>query len=960
MEKQITIESADDESHPEHTHGTEHTAHPELEHEQKQTEEGSGDDHAVDQCEGGQQGGGHTPGARAAVSPQVSSAASLGLLDAVLYSPQISELEQHVKTSSQQAAAASKRAAKDLARVQKKMRAEVNSERRKLSGGESRKKSSCKRRSSPRGPILPAAGQMRAEVEQLRSQARTWTTEKEAFRAEVEGLEKNLKRLSSALQASENKMKTVVQQKAELNRQLKLQQKALREQERKAVPGEVSAADAPIDGTVYLRLQAQQRKLADLERECDEARAKQTELRVDAEIALASLQAEEERHAATTEDLAEVQATLASTSERLADVERVATEQASESLKMLELERRAKCDLTEEVKGLRKRLQDSNEDLLRCKKALEAAEAREKASQSEHAGRAAAHGQLQSQLEEAKRNERQTLDQLREMTAKLGAERKLSQSLAQHNAACTICSGWNRFKARQALAECRRAFSDTLRQCIERGRAQTESRVVELESKLEEMALQLDQHSADIEDKTNAIRELTDQTAAAQQAASDTASGAKERERELTQLCQQLESDLRTARATSEAEATLRIDSGTRDQTDIRELKTKLQALGEAKDQLQAQLAGAEALAAGQRDVATEVRKLLDTHKRQSDEQMAELRQTISELEEELVATADERDALHGRLSDTSEKEAVSRTIAQLKQQLLASKAEVHHLRQTSIDKDTKIAQLRTQASAHATVAMTLAAPSPGPTEPAAGTPCRVSDQPQQNRDWADVLTATANTAGPTTGGGRKSNGRMGESAHVERLRRARRNTMDRDSFSRGAPIAFLNAKKRVEEQAAAEETAQLAVELAPESTVAVHVTTDSSVMQQLARPPASALNAATTNHCCQQTTEVSRPQHQPLMQEQAHRGCTAGNGRSAGPTKKEQSIKTVGARASSPAVSKRGRSTPRPSRPRSGSHSRPKKQAGGDGLYERLSSPGRSSLSNRRRSEAKTISYVV
>eukprot|EP01047_Picozoa_sp_COSAG01_P088700 COSAG01_NODE_21001_length_923_cov_0.759709_1_plen_242_part_00 len=238
----------------------------------------------------------------------------------------------------------------------------------------------------------------------------------------------------------------------------------------------------------------------------------------------------------------------------------------------------------------------------------------------------------------------------------------------------------------------------------------------------------------------------------------------------------------------------MRNDSGRREQTEIREVKHKLQALAEEKDQVQAQLAGAEALAQGQREVATEVRKMLESHKQTSDEQVKELRQTIEELEEELVTTADERDAYQSRLSDTSEREAANCTIAQLKQQLLVSKAEVQQLRQASVDKDTKIAQLRTQANAHATVAVAVAAPSSGLSESASGTPCRAADQLQHSRTLANAAeneTTITNGAPTPKGASRRPSGRMGESAHIQRLRRARRNTMDRDSFSKGAPIAF-------------------------------------------------------------------------------------------------------------------------------------------------------------------------
>jgi hypothetical protein len=349
------------------------------------------------------------------------------------------------------------------------------------------------------------------------------------------------------------------------------------------------------------------------------------------------------------------------------------------------------------------------------------------------------------------------------------------------------------------------------------------------------------------------------------------------------------------------------------------------------------------------------VRKMLESHKQTSDEQVKELRQTIEELEEELVATADERDAYQSRLSDTSEREAANCTIAQLKQQLLVSKAEVQQLRQASVDKDTKIAQLRTQANAHATVAVAVAAPSSGLSESASGTPCRAADQLQHSRTLANAAeneTTITNGAPTPKGASRKPSGRMSESAHIQRLRRARRNTMDRDSFSKGAPIAFLNAKKRVEEQAAAEVTAGLTAEPAAD-TSAVHAAPDARVVQQATRSYTSTSRTTTTDHRQQPKSLVPAQQQE---QEARDRGNNVVNERTSGAKR----VSTASIRASSPAGSKRGRSTPRSGTPRAGSQRRQKKQAGGGGLYDRLSSPGRSSLSNRRRSEAKTVSYVV
>jgi predicted nucleic acid-binding Zn-ribbon protein len=915
-------------------------------------------------------------------TPITGAAAAVGLLDAVLYSPRNYELEQHVKTSSEQAAKASKRAAKELARAQQKMRSEVESERRKLSGTAARRSSSGARRSSLSSTANPATtGKLRAELDELRAQARNWSTEKDAFRAEVEAAEKNAKRLAAALSASESKTKTAVQQKAELNKQVKLQQKALREQERKVKEmshgaGKAgSSAAPPVDGTVYLRMQGQQRKLQELERERDEAKLKQGELSVEAEIAQTSLAAEQERHAATAEDLADAQASLASASEQLVAAEALAGERDTDAAKLADLEQRLEQDSQARLQ-LVTALNESQAETLRCTEALEVAEARQQTLASESAERDAASQQLQTEVEALRNRELETTTQLTDTTTKLvEAEQQLSVAVDQQHAAAVIQAGWGQHSVRQNMAAVRAAFSDTLRSSLERERMHAESRIVELESQLEEMSLVSEEHVAAIEDKSSAIHALMDQVAAAQRSVASTTDGAKECERELTRRCEQLESDLRTARATTEAEALLRTDTN----SEIKELASKISTLSEKNEQLETQVVGAQALAQGQRDVATELRKLLDEAQQKSKAEVGELSQTVEELEEELVATADERDALHRRVADNSEREAANSAIAQLKKQLLASKREVQQLRASGFDKDTKIAQLRTQANA--ALATSAAAPSPRVDSLAGVTP---GSADQRKRTWASprasragltaemngsatrlaASTAPASATAKSEGVGKKAGtARMGESAHIERLRRARRDTMDKDSFAKGEPLAFLNAKKRAEEQAAADEaelTALLAVEVAPAAEV-VAATPDISAVQQLERAAAAA-RSSNSIPPRQQHAKVATQQEQQLQEadddqaDQTHQTDHDQTDQTDQPA--AAAATTRRARASSPAVSKRGRSTPRATRPRVGKQQQQKKSDGG--LYARLSSPGRSSLSSRRRGSTKTVSYVV
>jgi len=188
-------------------------------------------------------------------------------------------------------------------------------------------------------------------------------------------------------------------------------------------------------------------------------------------------------------------------------------------------------------------------------------------------------------------------------------------------------------------------------------------------------------------------------------------------------------------------------------------------------EQLSTELNSAQALAQAQRSVATELRKLLDSEKQSSQQTQQKccddvdnLQSTVEELEDELTMIADERDSLAQRAADTSEKEAAHAMHGRTRRQLAQAKQEIKRLRSEGLAKDTKIAQLRTQAA----------------------TATRISSPDDRETDRLRSTTPSSRvSASPRPHG---SNKNQVESAHVKRMQRARRNALDKDLFEKGEP----------------------------------------------------------------------------------------------------------------------------------------------------------------------------
>ena len=476
-----------------------------------------------------------------------------------------SELEQQVKAHSEQAAATSKSLAKDLAKAQKKMRAEVASERRKLGSGKA-----SARRPSISGPATPGKGKLRAEVDTLRTQAKTWLGEKESFRAEVEGMDKQIKQLRSALTKAEAKTKTAVQQKLKAQQELKAQQKVCREHERKV--REISheagkATEAASDGTVYIRMQAQQRKMQEYEQERDEAELKQEELRVESEIARSSLQAEQERHAAAAEDLRDVQTQLEDTKGRLSAAENAAATseanaaQVTQLTERLQVTERARLEMRDEMQSWRQRCQDGQGQLLVCKEALSDAERSQQTLLVERADSEAALEQLREEAEQLRLQRRKAEEAAEGAVSGLeAAQKELATVMARQHAAAAIQAAWSTYRCRCVLQRMRLGFSRALSSAVQQKQTECEATVVELESKLEVLTADSETMASELQEKTATIRALMDDVAAARRSAASIESGKEESERKLTQRCEQLEADARAVRAAAEADSTLRAD----------------------------------------------------------------------------------------------------------------------------------------------------------------------------------------------------------------------------------------------------------------------------------------------------------------------------------------------------------------------------------------------------------------
>ena len=477
-----------------------------------------------------------------------------------------SELEQQVKAHSKQAAATSKSLAKDLAKAQKKMRAEVASERRKLGSGKA-----SARRASISGPATPGKGKLRAEVDTLRTQAKTWLGEKESFRAEVEGMDKQIKQLRSALTKAEAKTKTAVQQKLKAQQELKAQQKVCREHERKVreishEAGKAKEAQAS-DGTVYIRMQAQQRKMQEYEQERDEAELKQEELRVESEIARSSLQAEQERHAAAAEDLRDVQAQLEDTKARLSAAENAAATseanaaQVTQLTERLQVTERARLEIRDEMQSWRQRCQDGQGQLLVCKEALSDAERSQQTLLVERADSEAALEQLREEAQQLRLQRRKAEEAAEGAVSGLeAAQKELATVMARQHAAAAIQAAWSTYRCRCVLQRMRLGFSRALSSAVQQKQTECEATVVELESKLEVLTADSETMASELQEKTATIRALMDDVAAARRSAASIASGKEESERKLTQRCEQLEADARAVRAAAEADSTLRAD----------------------------------------------------------------------------------------------------------------------------------------------------------------------------------------------------------------------------------------------------------------------------------------------------------------------------------------------------------------------------------------------------------------
>ena len=552
----------------------------------------------------------------------------------------------------------------------------------------------------------PTNAALQAEVEALRRQARLAKAEKEAGLKERETLQKTVKQLNAAVASG---------------------------------GGDKSA------GAVYRKLQAQQRKAAGMEKRADEAQANverlaQSEQAAAAEVEVGRVQLDE-----LSSEAIELRASLADTAQRLGAAEEGLTAGAAAAAEVAQLrsahytaEQALRAAAAEAAQWCSRHGEVAAE-LTTATATAAAAELQLERAATEIGSAAASAERLRSERAELKAAHAKTVADLGRSTALLAAATaQLDGLVAEAAAAFIIQRGWRQRQGRAGLRTVRSSF----RVRLAAAGLRREEMVVGLEAQLEQLAAQLEagqadrrasaglsaQHSAELgaaRDAQSAVQARLDNCEAgwraqcerltaqlekagmaAEQEGARHAEALAHSQRDTTKLRAELAAATSTLRQSEAyAHSSSRQVYGEREATDQlhqAEMVAVTQAADTAKAALGSARAEADKEALGRRQAHAELdrmRQTFDADAAAAGRQLGELRATVQELRAEVADAAAGQAAAVAQLEDTSREEQADAAYDSLRREWAAGQRDVSRLQEQLLEKDTKIAQLRTNTA---------------------------------------------------------------------------------------------------------------------------------------------------------------------------------------------------------------------------------------------------------------------